>query len=359
MRVALCAALCVALAVSPAAGQNALPGYVEPANLTDLVRAAAKEGTLVLTVGRSLGGVEGAQEVQEHMRRRYHIEGFTIQYTPVTSGGAEDGRLIQEVRAGQPASSDVLLTGWDEASVPYTQPVDWRKYLPRLPADEIVYGRSVKVAASVSGFVYNTKLVPPDQVPTSFADLLKPQWKGKIATASYDGEFLDYLGLPSMFGHQGMVDYVTKFVAQLGGIFSCNDQDRIANGEFAVFGLDCGDHETRLRQRKGEPVASFYPREGTTVVYIAPAIPKTAVHPNAARLFLTFLATREGQDILWDVAGYDSDLLPGSHSAPLIAALRKRGVKIVADPHGAALTVQHPELIGYEREINALINTGK
>lgn len=360
IRAGALAVLCgVVLTIAPAVGQNAAPAYIEPANLRDLVAAVAKEGTLTLTIGRSLGGIEGAQQVQEHMRERYHLPNFTIQYTPVTSGGGEDGRLIQEVKAGQAASSDIMLTGYDETSVPYTQPVDWRKYASDLPPSEILYGHSIKVTSSVSSFVYNTKLVPPNQVPTSFADLLKPQWKGKIATASYDGEFLNFLGLSNILGYPAMMDYVHKFVGQLGGIITCNDQDRVVTGEFLIFGLDCGDHEMRLRQRKGEPVASFYPKEGVPLVYIAPAIPKTAVHPAAARLFLAFLTTREGQDVLWQTAGYDCDILPGSHTGALIADLRKHGVKIVEGPNGQNLTTQYPQLIDYTRQINQLINTNK
>ena len=43
-------------AVDPAAGQNLPSPYVEPPNLTALVAAAAKEGTLTLGASATFGG---------------------------------------------------------------------------------------------------------------------------------------------------------------------------------------------------------------------------------------------------------------------------------------------------------------
>ena len=140
---------------------------------------------------------------------------------------------------------------------------------------------------------------------------------------------------------------------------TCGGIDRVVSGEFAIFGLDCGDHEVRLRQRKGLPIASIYPREGTSLDYVSPAIPNTAAHPNAARLFIAFLLTREGQDILWDQVGEDSDILTGSHMGKIIAGLRRQGVKMIEGTQGTGLDIEHPEVAGYEKEINAIINQSK
>lgn len=347
------------LLVAPAGGQNAGSGYVEPPNLTALVAAAAKEGTLDLAVGDSFGGPAGAQIMQEHMNRRYHIN-LSIKYAPVNGGVPFVLRLIQEVRAGQTASSDVMFTVPNSSAISAVQQIDWRKYVPDVPENAMIYDKhAVKVLATVNAFAYNTKLVPPGQVPKSFADLLSPRWKGQIASSPYQGSFLNYIGYPSVFGHQGMLDYVKKFAQQLNGLMTCSGIDRVASGEFAIFGLDCGDHEVRLRQRKGIPLASMYPREGTSLSYISPAVPNTAAHPNAARLFIAFLLTREGQDILWDQVGEDSDILPGSHMAKIIAGLRRQGVKMIEGTQGTGLDIEHPEINGYAKEIDAIINQSK
>ena len=347
------------LLLAPASGQNPSSGYVEPANLNALVAAAAKEGTLDLAVGNSYGGASGAQIMQDHINKRYRIN-LSIHYAAISAGVPFVAQLAQEARAGQTASSDVMFTADNSGVVPFVQQVDWHKYVPGLPENDMIYNRhAVKVMTTVNAFDYNTKLVPPDQAPKSFADLLSPRWRGQIATSPYQGSFLSYIGLPNVFGHQGMLDYVRKFAQQIAGVMTCGGTDRVVSGEFAIYGLDCGDHEVRLRQRKGEPVTSMYPKEGTALGYIAPAIPTTAAHPNAARLFIAFMLTREGQDVLWDQVGEDNDLLPGSHMERILADLRRRGVKMVQSSQGTGLDLVHPELAGYTKEINDIINQAK
>ena len=76
------------------------------------------------------------------------------------------------------------------------QPVDFRKYVPQLPENNMYFGKRAVVALTVlESFIYNTKLIPPNQVPKSFADLLDPKLKGKIASTNYQGLFGNYLGV--------------------------------------------------------------------------------------------------------------------------------------------------------------------
>jgi iron(III) transport system substrate-binding protein len=345
-------------ALRPMMGQNTPSAYVEPANRAALVSAAAKEGTLTLGAGETFGGLAGAQLIQQHIEQTYHIK-FEIRYSPVGGGGAFLRQVAQEVRAGQTASSDILFTANDRSLPPVMQRVDWHKYVSDLPDAAVVYDRrAVKLMTELVGFSYNTKLIAPNDVPHSYADLLKPQWKGKIATSPYQGTFMAFLGLSNAFGPPRMLDFVKRFNGQIDGIMTCGDIDRVVSGEFLIFGLDCGDHEVRLRQRKGEPIASIYPREATEVNYISPGIPLTAAHPAAARLFITYLLTPEGQNDLWELTGQDSDLMRGSHMAKVIADLRRAHVNIMTGPQGTGLDERYPQLADFEREITAIIMQG-
>ena len=47
----------------------------------------------------------------------------------------------------------------------------------------------------------------------------------------------------------------------------------------------------------GAPIALVYPSEGAPAAPLNGAIMKQAPHPNAARLFLSFMFSREGQQI--------------------------------------------------------------
>ena len=50
--------------------------------------------------------------------------------------------------------------------------------------------------------------------------------------------------------------------------------------------------------RDGAPVKVFFAPEGAPVTPFAAGIPKTAAHPNAARLFLNWCLSEEGQAMM-------------------------------------------------------------
>lgn len=328
----------------------------DPAGIAELVKAAAQEGTLNVAWGNVYGGGDGIRRISDGIAKKYGIK-LNINYSPVANGAAYLGSIMQEVRAGQTASSDVLFTLADATQVKYTQAVDYRRYIPGLPDGVMFYDRHSVVAVNMLlAEEYNTNLVPRNKVPARLRDLLNPEWKGKIATSPYQGSQGAYLGLPDMLGHAGMTAFYQDLVEQLGGLTTCGETDRLLSGEFWFFGLDCGDQAVRLLQRQGRPVGLIYPKEGTAIRAFAPAIPLTAAHPYAARLFITFLLTREGQNILWDVMGTDNYRLPGSQIAKVIAEQRRRGVRFI-DEYG--LDAQHPEIDVYINEINKIVNASR
>jgi ABC-type Fe3+ transport system substrate-binding protein len=230
-------------------------------------------------------------------------------------------------------------------------------YVPGLPEATMYYDkRSVEAVNVLLAEEYNPTLVPKDKVPTQLRDLLRPEWKGKIATSPYQGIQGSYLGLPQVLGHAGMIAFYQALSEQTSGLITCGESERVSSGEFLFFGLDCGDYEVRLLQREGHQLGVFYPKEGTAVRAFAPGIPLTAAHPYAARLFITFLLTPEGQAILWDTMAADNFRLAGSHMAKIIDDQRRHGVKFI-DDYGVDET--HPELDTYQSEINKIVNVSR
>jgi ABC-type Fe3+ transport system substrate-binding protein len=354
--IAICSALLLTLPFAlPVRAQDAAHAP-EPPNLAALVKAAAKEGQLDIAWGDIYGGADDARIAQDAINKKYHIN-LQIKYSPVANGAAFQNQVVQEIRAGQTASTDILFHIRDQNQAKSTIPVDYRKYVPNLPNGLMFYGnRSVIAVSTILAEEYSTKDVPPNKVPTLLTGLLTPEWKGKVATMPYQGVIGWYLGLPDVLGKDRMVKFYTELSANIGGLMTCGDSDRVVSGEFAFFGLDCGDQEVRLRQRKGEPIGSIYPKEGTAIYAFSPGIPLTAAHPNAARLFITYLLSPDGQKMLWDQMGCDNYLLPGSRMAPIIAAAKKKGVRFI-DIYG--IDVQHPELNDYQRIINTIVNQSK
>jgi ABC-type Fe3+ transport system substrate-binding protein len=114
------------------------------------------------------------------------------------------------------------------------------------------------------------------------------------------------------------------------------------SGEFPIFFPDCGDYEVRKAQRVGAPLGHIIPKEAGGVAVWPLGIPKNSARPNAARLFVTFMLTREGQDFVWDSDGTDYWRLPGSKIAPEMEKYRARGVKFIDQTQ---LESDRPELL--------------
>ena len=61
----------------------------------------------------------------------------------------------------------------------------------------------------------------------------------------------------------------------------------------------------------------------------ATAVPVTAAHPNAAKLWINYMSSPEAQKLLYDVGYADLDVIPGSRTAKSIDALKDKGVKFL------------------------------
>ena len=59
-------------------------------------------------------------------------------------------------------------------------------------------------------------------------------------------------------------------------------------------------------KESGAPIEIVYPREGTPFIPSCEGIAKNAPHPNAAKLFVSFMVSRETQQFLVDNAGLRS-----------------------------------------------------
>ena len=175
------------------------------------------------------------------------------------------------------------------------------------------------------GIAYNTNRVPSDLVPTSMQDLLKPQYRGPLASTPYAAGF-SVLGSPEIWGEARTIEYVTKLADQVGGLIRCNEMDRLINGEFDMLALDCGA-EFRGSPGKEAVIGHVIPSDAAVLSYWYVASPRHAAHSNAAKLWINYVMGREGQDILYQGAHADHHRVPGSHVAPDVEALQARGVK--------------------------------
>jgi ABC-type Fe3+ transport system substrate-binding protein len=153
-----------------------------------------------------------------------------------------------------------------------------------------------------SDMAYNTTLVDPKEFG-SYWDLVKPKWKGKIAAMD-----------PKLAGFpEGLLQFAyyhpdlgAKFLRQLFGemdITVSRDSrqlvDWLAVGKFAI-GLGPSASEVQGAMKQGLPLARFEPRAFKEGIYMRATQGSISMlsrlpHPNATKLFVNWLLSREGQ----------------------------------------------------------------
>jgi len=298
--------------------------------LAKIIAAAKNEPKLNLEWGGGiLGGADALKEIAAAMNAAYGTN-ITIRFTPGASLPEIVNQVVLANAAGNPSPTDAVI-GSDQhaaalAAKDVSVPVDWVSLLPgRIdPSSVEAEGRAIRVFTTMpGGIVYNTKLAP--MKPTKLTDLLKPEWKGKIASTPYAGSW-ELLAGSDVWGEKA-VDFARELSPQLGGLIRCSDLERVASGEFVGFAMDCTGREWVDLARKGAPIAHVIPEDFAAVRFYYFSIPKNSAARDAAILFVTFLETPEGQKLIWKYANTDLYTYPQSQLAPEIAAAEKRGVK--------------------------------
>jgi len=167
-----------------------------------------------------------------------------------------------------------------------------------------------------SWFAYNTKLVNPNEI-RSYWDLLNPKWKGKIVgldpTSSGAGSPLRFLYYHPELGPE----FIRRLLTETDITVSRDMRqitDWLATGKFAISVLTAVSR-TGLDEAKkqGLPIDWFGPKtfkEGAVVNSASGNVGflNRAPHPNAAKIALNWLLSRETQ-IAYQKIGSEADSL--------------------------------------------------
>src|SRR3954470_3595628 len=279
-----------ALAATPA------PTSVSPT----LVEAAKKEGTIVFYTSIEL---QSAEKVAKAFEAAY--PGLKVQ---VERNGCE--RIVQ--RLGQERSSGIKAADVIECS-DMTALLDWKRQgwlAPFVPADVEKWPAEQRDADgffaterfTLSPIAYNTRLIKPEEAPKSYADLLDPKWKGKIVKAhpGYSGTIMT---VTFQITRDIGWDYLKKLgQQQVMQVQSAADPPKkVAQGERPV-AADGGEYLPLQMIEKGAPLALVYPAEGTPSIPGGAGVIVDAPHPNAGRVFANYLFSKDGQQLLVDMA---------------------------------------------------------
>lgn len=307
-----------------------------------------------------VGGPDGAAQYQDLMSRMYGLT-VKINYTPGPSMTTMAGKVAQEVAAGQTASTDILVgSELHYASMIQTgslESYDYTQLSPRitqqiLTPDDV----GVEFESRLPDITYNTNLVPASEVPQTLQAVLDPKWKGKIASTTDAAGFDRVSTLPN-WGPDMLKTYLTNLSQQVSGLIRCAEDNRVANGEFAMLVLDCGTFSVHQLAAKGAPIAGVIPLDAAIEAFSHMGVPKTAAHPNLAKLYVNAVLSEEGQKILYSMDYADETDLPGSQEATELADLRAHNVQ--PERVDVQFVLDHPDVAQLTQEsITILQGTG-
>ncbi|MBX9741472.1 MAG: extracellular solute-binding protein [Beijerinckiaceae bacterium] len=293
-----------------------------------LIEGARKEGQVVLYSAAIVN--QALRPMAAAFMKKYPFVKLTY-----WRGDTEEivAKLSAEVRAKNVVADLVEGTGVGELAVeagltvPFTTPA--ADELPEQYRDP--RGNWVSTRISYFGIAYNTRLVPPDQVPKSYDDLLDPRWKGKLAwrIGTSSGTPLFLTGIRLARGEEEAARYFDKLseqkIVNFGSGSARTLVDRVIAGEFPI-ALNIFAHHPLISKAKGAPVNSqlLEPVNTTAGTMV---VPKGVKHPHAAMLLADFIVSKEGQEIFAKAEYFPvrTDVAPLEVLAPIVP--KTAGVK--------------------------------
>lgn len=163
------------------------------------------------------------------------------------------------------------------------------------PDDFKEYGYWITNYVNAYVNAFNTKLVPRNQLPKTYGDLLNPRWKGKMMMDATKVDW--FIGMLQIMGEEKGLSWMEALAKQnisyrIGHTLICQ---LIASGEAEV-SLNQSTASIDTLAAKGGSLdwVALGPIPGITV---GSGIAAHAPHPNAARLLNDFMLSEECQNI--------------------------------------------------------------
>jgi iron(III) transport system substrate-binding protein len=154
---------------------------------------------------------------------------------------------------------------------------------------------------------YNTRLVKPGEEPKSYDDLLDPKWRGKMAwsDSSSTATAIGFIGnILETRGEQAGRAYLQRLATQRVANVRGNMRallDRVASEQYAIT-LTSYAHHAAAFQKRGAPIRPLW-LAPTVIGTGVSLLLKDAPHPNAGKLLIELLQSKEGQEV-FKRAGY-------------------------------------------------------
>ena len=267
-----------------------------------LAAAASREGQVVVYSVTS-----AVPALLDDFRRLY--PGVKLEYVTLDTGPLYD-RVIAESTAGRTA--DVVWSSAMDLQVKLVADGYAMTYrspeASKLPAWAVWRDQAYGTTFEPVGFVYNKNLLGANEVPQTRGELIellgagRSRFKDRITAFDPANSGLGYLLMTQDLGVSGAAFWdVARALGQAGlnpGIGSGAQFERLGKGE-SVFGYNLLASYAEGRIRKDLPqLGVVLPKDHTAVVSRVMFISRNAAHPNAAKLWLDYVLSKRGQEIL-------------------------------------------------------------
>ena len=262
-------------------------------NHESLIEGAKKEGKLVVYTSMT---VDQAQKLNDTFKAKYPF----IQPSMFRAVGERLlTKIMAEAQAGkyefdvvQSAETQAYFLKKKNLLAKYVAPETKNIQKPFFDPDG--YWAAVYMMPNVIG--YNTRVVKRNEVPRSDDDLLNPKWKGKIGMDHSKPEWFSWK-LKRMGEEKGLA-YMKKLGAQDFKLYSGLTilTNLLAAGEFPLV-LNTYLHNVEDVRRKGAPV-DWVAQNSVFTKFQPIGVGSKAANPNAAKLFVDFMLSEEGQKII-------------------------------------------------------------
>ena len=271
------------------------------AALQRLIDGALKEGTL--NFADTIIQPNTSKELVDAFRAYYGLPAsFQVKYTLLGSS-AMVTRLEQEIGANR-VTLDVAAV----ASPAWAFQAQRKGYMleyhsPQYAAYQAAFARGLGVDgyfAFNGGYsqvpIWNSALV--DFHGSTYADVVKAAQPGRFSigdVAHSESQLSTYVGLRHVYGTDFFKEIAKKKPAFI--YRSEVSAQRVLTGQ-DLFALGGGAARVMHADQKGAKLKILYPKEGFTLLPQTTFILKGAPHPNAAKLWIDFVLSEKGQEII-------------------------------------------------------------
>ncbi len=314
-------------------------------NWDAVVAAAEKEGKVVFYSNLQPNGIEPLLQKFREAYPKIQTEQIRLGSNPLIERFATEfnaKRNLADVVVTFPDDRvyEGIKNGWATAWTPPELPA----FDPSINNSDMLY----TVVTSREAIIWNKNLVKPEDAPKEWTDLFDAKWKGKIGmnppwrSLSVQQVVLFWENVLKLGDTaQKLKDLDVRFFEGSGGVIQA-----VVRGDVLV--AEIVDLPLNPLLSDGAPIGFVYPKSGTLSSSTTAFVAGQAPHPNAAKVLMNWLMTKEGQEYLQEYCGQPAtrgDVAAMKHIPPT------KDLSNVRDGQSMLKTGSGPDLVDHWRTV--------